>query len=962
MKVLPSHRLYSYRFVLSLLAIVVIAAAGCPKDTTPPGNVTGFAAGTGDTKLQLSWTNPSDADFAGVQIQRKQGGYPAGPTDGATVYHGAGTTFTDTGLVNGTPYYYAAFAFDSSDNLASGVQAMGTPTVAAALLSVITGFGEARTHIEGSPGELLPAVQRGPLDDLLTQAEELYRGGDTCGSASALKQYESLAQTDREAADQADIVRALETLYNLGRRLRYDMIEGTSNKDLCAGEERVGEVAEAAVDEGMTDNTQVIASAHFGEPKMVTRNEGDDVYTEVMVPGADAATQSPGDPAVPMFRRMVGVPDGAEVSWEFSAHEAETVHLNLFPAQQQAVDEDPGPAPDPGTFADPPFARNDQAYQNDSAFPSDVVTITEVDKVRDLRVFAIDIAGGQYNAKANALKLFDKVDVAVKFKGGTGAFISDRTQSPFESNPNLYAGLVLNHSSIGKYVAHIPFRPISIGEEFMILTTGDLLDAANTLATWKNQKGILTHVFRVGSGTDYTTNTSIQSIIKREFENAIVRPSYVLLLGDANLIPPFYETPNGDVGSDMIGTDYPYAAFEGIFHIFPSVALGRIPVKTLADANTVVNKIVNYEKSPPGFGSMAFYTNAAIASQFQCCATGGASPGTDQRTFIATSEFVRNTLENAGYDVQRIYTRTIDGAYMGDTTPRRYFDGTLLPGDLGAGSGFGWNGNNTDIVNSFNAGKFLFIHRDHGWPGGWGNPPFDWNNASSATNGSLLPVVFSVNCASGLFDNETAGGAIGTNPGNGYVYFAERLLINPNGGAVGVLGDTRNSPSSANSALLRGFIDAIWPNAIPTFGDPVSHRRLGDILNHAKFYLFTQGSTSGPVPWGDVGDEFKMWHCLGDPTLEIWTGFPYHLILPSVFASAILNKATVDIQYDALASGATITALQQNPTNGLLVPIGRAKVTGDGSVSIPLFEQPTAGTPIQYAVTLNDSVSVNIVQ
>ena len=151
----------------------------------------------------------------------------------------------------------------------------------------------------------------------------------------------------------------------------------------------------------------------------------------------------------------------------------------------------------------------------------------------------------------------------------------------------------------------------------------------------------------------------------------------------------------------------------------------------------------------------------------------------------------------------------------------------MLPADLRAGSGFGWNGSTQDLINAFNAGRFLIMHRDHGWQDGWANPLFNSNHVTNnLTNGALQPVVFSVNCASAFFDNETAGGDYNTTMGG--VYFAERLLRKSDGGAVGVLEDTGNSPTWANSAMTRGFFDALWPETVPGFGDNTRKFRLGE--------------------------------------------------------------------------------------------------------------------------------------
>ncbi len=96
-------------------------------DLKAPANVSNFTAIPGDTKVMLSWVNPADPDLAGVRINRKLGAYPTGPADGIQVYSGLGQAVTDNGLVNGTAYFYRAFAFDGNGNFASGALATATP-------------------------------------------------------------------------------------------------------------------------------------------------------------------------------------------------------------------------------------------------------------------------------------------------------------------------------------------------------------------------------------------------------------------------------------------------------------------------------------------------------------------------------------------------------------------------------------------------------------------------------------------------------------------------------------------------------------------------------------------------------------------------------------------------------------------------------------------------------------------
>jgi len=457
-------------------------------------------------------------------------------------------------------------------------------------------------------------------------------------------------------------------------------------------------------------------------------------------------------------------------------------------------------------------------------------------------------------------------------------------------------------------------------------------------------------VFNCGTGSaiaGMTTKEEIDAFIKNRYDTMLIRPSYVLLMGDVQLIPCFYHND--------IGTDWDYAILGAVAtdltpDLTPDFAVGRIPVDTLDQANVVVNKIIDYEKTPPL--AAAVYSHAAIAAQFQCCRTDVATAGTDQRTFIQVAEFARNVMLGKGKTVDRIYTRTGPA-----TTPARYYDGSLLPAAIGSGSGFAWSGSTADISTAWNAGRFLIIHRDHGWQEGWVNPMFENPNVDALTNGSLLPVLFSVNCASGFFDNETAGGAYGTSTSPDAVYFAERALAKSDGGAVGVLGDSRNSPSWANSVQLQGFIDAIWPSAIPSFGDSTSKRRLGDILNHGKLYLLSKVGLSvmgQVIGSSDATNELYLWHCLGDPTLEIWTGYPYTFILSPILVSRYLTSM-LTVNFDT--EGATITAFQfpEEPEGEMLI-IGRG-VVENGVAMLPYINEPNRKLPLQISASLENAIS-----
>ena len=85
-------------------------------DTNPPAAPTSLVAEPFSGAVNLTWTAPADADLAGYNLYRsKSPSVPlTGPINGGTLI--PGTSYTDSGRVNGTTYYYVVTAVDTSTN------------------------------------------------------------------------------------------------------------------------------------------------------------------------------------------------------------------------------------------------------------------------------------------------------------------------------------------------------------------------------------------------------------------------------------------------------------------------------------------------------------------------------------------------------------------------------------------------------------------------------------------------------------------------------------------------------------------------------------------------------------------------------------------------------------------------------------------------------------------------------
>ena len=295
---------------------------------------------------------------------------------------------------------------------------------------------------------------------------------------------------------------------------------------------------------------------------------------------------------------------------------------------------------------------------------------------------------------------------------------------------------------------------------------------------------------------------------------------------------------------------------------------------------------------------------------------------TDTRGFTITAERIRNAIAADGYAVDRLYT-TDDS----DVIPTTYWNGTPIPSHLQRPA-FAWDANTSDFLNAYNDGRFVILHRDHGWPDGWAEPTLHSGHVPGFTNGAQQPVVFGINCASAAFDTPS------------HPSFVELQLLRPDGGAIAGFGDTRVSPSFPNNHMALGYFDAMFPSTVADYGGPET-RRLGDIQIRGKQYMATQEG----FEWHGSGDtyvEHYLYHLLGDPTMQMWSAPPVRFD-PSKFRGVVKDIREFKVPQpgdppffvhfemtnSALALGTVVTVFRGGDE-----AVGRGVVGADGTVDI----------------------------
>jgi hypothetical protein len=582
----------------------------------------------------------------------------------------------------------------------------------------------------------------------------------------------------------------------------------------------------------------------------------DEIYQRLLLPG-EGLTDEIGRPQLPALGRWIAIPTGTSATIQILNTAFTVLHgYKIYPAQEPLTDQGP---------IEPGFSLDTDFYQRDAFYPQPLVVLEPPVDLRRTQGASLRVYPFQHNPRTGALRVYSHVRVKINF-------VQDSTVAGTDLRPRslyfdeMYRSLLLNYDeTLAPPPSLSAMSQNANGCDFLIITAPQFETHANALATWRNQQGIVTQV-RTTDDTG-TTAAAIQAYIQDAYDTWSPQPSFVLLLGDAEFIPPHYRTTHPYYGTEL-GTDLYYSTVDGADY-FPDISLGRISVDTAVQAGKIISDIIDYERNP--VTDAGFYSRVAVAGYFQDRDTLSApKDGYEDRRFVLTSQEIRDYLITQGYNVQRIYTTesSVNPTHYNNGT---YANGEPLPAELLRANGFPWDGDRTDISNAVNAGVFILNHRDHGAFWGWGDPRFTVGDVNSLTNGDKLPVVFSINCETGWFDNETDHSSHST--GRNDICFAEAWQRNPNGGAVGVIASTRVSYSGHNDTMVKGFYDAIWPSFLPytpspgRFSDPQRH--MGNVLNYGKLYYASQ--------YGDSSlrkVEFEEFHYFGDPTTRIWTAPP----------------------------------------------------------------------------------------
>ncbi len=573
-------------------------------------------------------------------------------------------------------------------------------------------------------------------------------------------------------------------------------------------------------------------------------------YERIYLPGGSRSAEV-GLPELPAIGRWFAVPRGADVSVEWTVIKADTLRdVMVFPAQPQPVDDPSAP--------DPEFTINSSFYQQDTLYPAALAEISPASTIRGVEVRNVLTMPFKYNPLKKELVIVREATVHVVISGG-GQLYEPRLVSPYFRQ--FFADYLVNYPLIADAFEHrtnllglntsLSVKNVTMptnAADLLIIVPDDLYDSILPLALHHHHQGIITKVVRLSEIGSNPSAEEIRQFIINAYNNWEIPPSFVLVVGDADMIPTFYKHVH-PYENIYTAADVYYGEMDDISQDsipMQDIFAGRLSVDNAMQLGVVVRKIIKYESDP---AQPYDWLNSMLLAAYN----------ESGRYFVYTSEAIYNYLNPMGYNIDR--------QYENGNPP----------------------GNTQGVIDAINNGVWLVNHRDHGDSrngggsfDGWAHPRLTTEHMGQLYNGDMTPVVFSLNCRTGWFDGETD-----QNSGS-YECIAEEFVRVPHAGAVASMGLSRVSYSGYNDEIDRGLIDALFPGFDPNYPNDTTTNQyetplpyIGGVLNYAKLWMYDKYYLPGgcsPYPWTPDHEktlvEFEEFTLLGDPAMRVRTAIP----------------------------------------------------------------------------------------
>lgn len=615
------------------------------------------------------------------------------------------------------------------------------------------------------------------------------------------------------------------------------------------------------------------------------------------VPGF-VAYSIPGYPALPMRNDIFTLEGRGQISVSLLEENHIDYKSKIAPAAALQMTSESGLKPERTEISD---------YSG--FFPTSIVALTNTEEYRGNHVNYIRVMPVQYDKQNETIRAYTKLVYKVSVINTADkkpTKISD-AEEPLVMTPhtvNAFAEVSIPIiKSEGASADKAPKRLGSdqmteVAQSYLIISSNSLSEAANRFADWKRKMGFNVQVALADKWTKDEAKNRISQFYRQN-----TQALYVLFLGDAHLIEPDYfktsylDETTGKYVTDDFPTDYTLVCLGGDDDRLADIYTGRIPARTLSEANTAIDKVISYEKSPTT--DPTHYKKSLHLAFFQDGKDDTPGDGVSDNFFISTSENIKRHLESyEGMEVTRYYRKTdnskpekfakvVNSVYRHDTEELEQYSAEVF------NANFNWHASddtNLQIQNLWNTGDYLYIlYNGHSYANRWGNPWFPYDGISGLSSVKNPPFVFSISCQAGKFDEQQN--------------MAHRFLT-ANGAAMNVIASSPPSWLGYCDMMCEALLNLQFPNCewdrkfttTKSLVDSVADKDIiyddietsakypiGQCLEMSKNYVeqwlnnddqYSPISSNYPSESGSLYDQRRGFHNFGDPSVTMRTVTP----------------------------------------------------------------------------------------
>ena len=336
-----------------------------------------------------------------------------------------------------------------------------------------------------------------------------------------------------------------------------------------------------------------------------------------------------GEPMLPVFSRLVQIPDEAGVRIEVTAIETtELAGIRPFPVQ--------------GLETDPTFRIDPVAYTGEGYPAVERALVGEPALARGLRVVPLTFQPVRYDPARGTIEVATRIEATVTFAGSDWRNVPQHDHRILPTSfDRLYRNLVLN------YEGPRDDQEVGLGSYVIICQNNSgLLSRLEPLIEWRTRKGF--DVYVATTAETGSSKENIQDWLRNAYSAWANPPEYISIIGDADGsygIDAWYESYSGYGGRG----DHPYVMLDGN-DVLADAHIGRISIQSYDDLEHYVAKIVGYE-SEPYMDDTAWFTKATLAGD----------PSQSKITCVQIMQWIKRRLLQLGYtEVDTVFSGDFD--------------------------------------------------------------------------------------------------------------------------------------------------------------------------------------------------------------------------------------------------------------------------------------------------------------